>query len=136
MVGAEQVVVDGLGHAHHAAVVAHGLHILVNLVAGIHGVITAVVEEVAHVVLLEYLQNTLIIGVVQLRVGDLVAAGAQRGGGGVLQQPQLLGILQPHIEQPVIQHALDAVLRAQHLGDGAGLQRRVDHAVGTGVDDR
>ena len=135
VVGAEQVVVDGLGYAHHAAIVAHGLHILVDLVAGIHGVIAAVIEEVADIVLLEHLQNALVIGVVQLGIGNLVAAGAQRGGGGVLQEAQLLGIFQPHIKQAVSQHALDAVLRAQHLRDGAGLQRRVDNAVGAGIDD-
>ena len=68
--------------------------------------------------------------------GNLVPAGAQSRGGGVLQQPQLLRVLLPHVKQPVGQHALDAVLRAQHLGDGAGLQRRVDDAVGAGIDDR
>ena len=134
VVGAEQVVVDGLGNAHHTAVIAHGLHVVVDLVAGIHGVVAAVIEEVADIMLFEYLQNALVIGVVQLGIGDLVAAGAESRGGGVLQKPQLLGILQPHVKQAVIQHALDAVLCAQHLGDGAGLQRRVDHAVSAGID--
>jgi len=87
-------------------------------------------------VLLEHLQDPAIIGVVHLGIGDLIAAGAQGGGGGVFQKTQLLGILQTHVEQTVIQHALDAVLCAQHLGDGAGLQRRVDYAVGAGVDHR
>ena len=134
MVGAEQVIVNGLGHAHHAAVVIHRLHVLIDLVAGVHGVVAAVIEEIAHVVLLEHLQNALIVGVVQLRVGDLVPAGAESGGGGVFQQAQLLGILLSHVEQSVIQDAHDTVLRTQHLCDSAGLQRRVDHAVGTGVD--
>ena len=136
VVGAEQIVVDGLGHAHHAAVVAHGLHILVDLVAGIHGVVTAVIKEIADIVLLEHLQDTLVVRVIQLGIGNLVPAGAQSRGGGVLQQPQLLRVLLPHVKQPVGQHALDAVLRAQYLGDGAGLQRRVDDAVGAGIDDR
>ena len=136
MVGAEQIVVDGLGHAHHAAVVAHGLHILVDLVAGIHGVVTAVIKEIADIVLLEHLQDTLVVRVIQLGIGNLVPAGAQSRGGGVLQQPQLLRVLLPHVKQPVGQHALDAVLRAQHLGDDAGFQGRVNDAVGTGVDHR
>ena len=53
VVGSKQVVVDGLGHAHHAALIADLLHVLADLVAGVHGVVAAVVEEVAHVVLLE-----------------------------------------------------------------------------------
>ena len=135
VVGAGQVVVDGLRDAHAANLIAVAQHELGDLVAGIHGVVAAVVEEVADVVLLEHLQDLDVVGLVHIGVGQLVAAGAQRGGGGVLQEAQLLGILQPHIEQAVSQHALDAVLRAQHLRDGAGLQRRVDDAVGAGIDD-
>ena len=36
VVGAEEIVVDGLGNAHHAALVADLLHILGDLVAGVH----------------------------------------------------------------------------------------------------
>ena len=86
--------------------------------------------------LLEHLQDAAIIGIVHLGVRDLVAAGAQGGGGGVLQQTQLLGILQTHVEQAIAENALDAVLRAQHLGDDAGFQGRVNDAVSAGVDHR
>ena len=135
MVGAVQVVINGLGHTHDAALVAHGLHVLVDLVAGVHGVVAAVIEEVAHVVFLEDLQNALIVRVIHGGIGQLVAAGAKRGGGGVFQQAQLLGILLPHVEEPVVQNALDAVLRTQHAGDGAAFERCVDDAVSAGVDD-
>ena len=136
VVGAEQIVVDGLGYTHDPALVAHGLHVLIDLIAGIHGVVAAVIEEVADVVLLEHLQDAAIIGIVHLGVRDLVAAGAQGGGGGVLQQTQLLGILQTHVEQAIAENALDAVLRAQHLSDDAGFQGRVNDAVSAGVDHR
>ena len=136
VVRAEQVVVDGLGHAHDAALIAHLLHILADFVAGVHGVVAAVVEEVAHIVLLEDLQNALVVGVVRVGVRDLVAAGAQGGGGGVEQQLQLGGVLLGHINEPVVEHALDAVLRAVDLGDGLVVQSGTDHAVGAGVDDR
>ena len=134
MIRAEQIVVNGLGHAHNAALVAHRLHILVDLIAGVHGVVAAVIEEIAYIVLLEDLKDALVVRIVQLRIGDLIAAGAQCGGGGILQQAQLLGILLPHVEQPIVKYTHDAVLGTQHLGNGAGLQRRVDHAVGTGID--
>ena len=135
MVGAEEVVVDGLGHAHDAALVADFLHVLGDLVAGIHGVVAAVVEEVADIVLLEDLQDALVIGVVHIRIGHLIAAGTQGGRGSVLQKLQFRGILLAHVEQPVVQNALDTVLRAQNAGDVGVLQRGVDHAVRAGVDD-
>ena len=135
MVGAEEVVVDGLGHAHDPALVADLLHVFADFVAGVHGVVSAVVEEVADVIFLEDLQDALIIGVVHIRVLHLIAAGAQSGGRGVFQQFQLGGVLLAHIEQPVVQHALDAMLRAQDAGDVGVFQSGADDAVGAGVDD-
>ena len=44
-------------------------------------------------------------------------------------------VLLAHVEQAVVQNALDPVLRTQHAGDVGVLQRRGDDAVGTGVDD-
>src|SRR5699024_1226922 len=61
VVGTGQVVVDGLGHAHDTALIANPVHVLGNLVAGIHGVVAAVVEEVTDVVLLEDLQDLLVV---------------------------------------------------------------------------
>ena len=135
VVGAVQVIVDGLGHAHHAALIANLLHILGDLVAGVHGVVAAVVEEIADIVLLEDLQDALVIGVVHIGVRHLVAAGAQSGGGSILQQLQLGGVLLSHVEQPVIQHALDAVLGTQNAGDIGILQGSVNDTVDTGIDD-
>ena len=134
VVSAVEVVVDGLGDAHDAALIAHLLHILGDLVAGVHGVVAAVIEEVAHVVLFEDLQDALVVGVVLVGVSQLVAAGAQGRGGGVLEQLQLLGVLLTHVVQLVVQDALDAVGGAQHPGDAVRLQGRLDGALGTGVD--
>jgi hypothetical protein len=106
VVGAEQVVVDGLGNAHDAALVARLLHISADLAAGIHGFIAAVIEKVAHVILLENFKNAPVIAVVPVRVGQLVPAGAQRRGGGVLKQLQLCRILFAHIVKLIAQHPL------------------------------
>ena len=135
MVGAEQVVVNGLGHAHHAAVITDLLHILGDLVAGVHGIVTTVIEEVTDVILLEDLQNALVIRVIHIGVRHLIAAGTQSRGRSVLQQLQLGGVLLTHVEQTVIQNTLDAVLRTQDPGDVGVLQGSCDHAVSTGVDD-
>ena len=133
VVGAVQVIVDGLGYAHDAALIAHLLHILGDLVAGVHGVVAAVVEEVADVVLFEDLQNTPVIGVVHIGVGQLIAAGAQGRGGSELQQIQFPGVLLSHIVQLVLQHALDSVGGPQNVGDAVSLQSGLNHALSTGV---
>ena len=135
MVGAEQVVVDGLGNAHHTAVIAHGLHVVVDLVAGIHGVVAAVIEEVAHVVFPEDLQNTPVIRIIRVRVCHFVAAGAQLRRRRVQQQAELVRILLSDIIQAVIQNAADAMGRTVNVGNGIGFQRSLEHSVGAGIDD-
>ena len=98
VIRAVKVVVNGFGYAHNSALIAHRLHVLIDLVAGVHGVVSAVIEEVAHIVFLKYFQDPLEIRVVHSGVGQLIAAGSQSRGGSVLQQAQLLGILLTHIE--------------------------------------
>ena len=134
MVGAGQVVVDGLRDAHAAHFVAVLQHELADLVAGVHGVVAAVVEEIADVVLPEHLQDLLIIGIVFVGIGDLVAAGAQRGGGRVLHLRKLGGVFLAQVEQIIVQQAHDAVLHAVDLGDDVAVQRGLDRAVRGSVD--
>ena len=80
VVGEIQIVVHGLGDADHPHVQALLLGQLVHLVAGVHGVVAAVVEEAVDLKLFQRLQHG---GVV--RVGELPPAGADGGGGGVAQ---------------------------------------------------
>ena len=94
-----------------------------------------VVEEVADVVLLEYLKDALVVGVVLVGIGHLVAAGAEFGGGGVHEQAELIGVLLAHVVELVLEHALDAVGGAVDLGYAVRVKRSPDHAVGAGVDD-
>ena len=136
VIGTGQVVIDGLGHAHDPALIADLVHILGNFVAGVHGVVAAVVEEVTDVVLLEDLQDALIIGVVHIGIGDLIAAGAQGGRRGVEHMLQLSGIFLVHDHQLVVQNALDAVERTVHLGNVGIFQSGLDDAVGGAVNDR
>ena len=135
VVGAEEVVVDGLGHAEHAALVADLGHVLADLVAGVHGVVAAVVEEIANVVLLEDLEDPLEVGIVGIGVGDLIAAGAQQGRRGVEHAGQLFGVFLVHDHEAIVQHAADAVVGAVDDGDVLALEGGLDDAVGAGVDD-
>ena len=136
MVGAEQVVVDGLRDTHDTAVIANLLHILGNLVTGVHGVVAAVVEEVTNVVLLEDLEDALVIGIVNVRICDLVTAGTQSRGRGVLQQLQLSRIFLFHNVQLIVQYADDAVCSAVNSGDSVGIKTGLDCTVSAGVDNR
>ena len=83
MVCSEEVVVNGFRNSHDAALVTDFLHIFTNLIAGIHRVVAAIIEEVAHVVLLEDFQDALIIGVIHIGISQLVAAGTQSSKRGV-----------------------------------------------------
>ena len=80
-----QVIINGLGDSDDPQLVAGLAGQLIDLVAGVHGIVAAVVEEVADVELLEALQHRRVV-----RVGELPPAGAQSGGGGAGQQVQLL----------------------------------------------
>ena len=53
----------------------------------------------------------------------------------MLHQRQLGGVLLAHIDEVVVQHALDAVERTEDAGDAVVLQRGFDRTVGAGVDD-
>ena len=83
-----QVVVNGLGHADDAQRVVALDGLLVDLVRGVLRVVAADVSEVADVVGLEDLEQPVHVLGRLLRLLleiDLVAAGAQRGGGRVFQ---------------------------------------------------
>ena len=111
------------------------LHIAADLIAGIHGVIAAIIEEVAHVVFPEDLQNTPIIRIVRFRVSHLVTAGAQLRRRCVQQQTELIRIFLTDVIQTVIQNSANTVRCAVNIGDGIRFQCGLEHAVSAGVDD-
>ena len=74
MIGAEQVVVDGLGHAHTEELVPPRSAGDFDPMDGVHGIVAADQEEVADVVALEQLENAW-----KILVSELVPAGAQGG---------------------------------------------------------
>ena len=86
MVGDRKVVVDGLGHTHHAQVVAAFDRLQMNLVRGVLGIVAARVEKVADIVGFKDLEETVhvfgrLFGL--LAEINLVAAGAQCSRGRV-----------------------------------------------------
>ena len=80
VVGGRQVVVDGLGHTHHAHVITALHRLQMDFVSGILGIVAARVEKIADVVGGEDLEKT--VHVLSRLFGllleiDLVAAGAE-----------------------------------------------------------
>ena len=135
VVGAEQVVVDGLRDAHNAAVVTGLHHELGDLVAGIHGVVTAVVEEVTNVILLEDLEDTLVIGIVNVGISQLVTAGTESRRRGVAEKLELFAVFLVDVEQLVVEHTADAVSSTQNAGDRGAVESGLDCAENRRVDD-
>ena len=136
VIRAVKVVIDGLGDAHDAALIADGLHVTADLCAGVHGIVAAVIEEIADVVLLEYLKDALIIGVIIFRSRYFITAGAKLGGRSVQQKLKFCRILFIHDEKLVVENANYTVRRTVDLGDVLGFKRSLDNAVRAGVDNR
>ena len=134
VVSAVQIVVDRFGNTHHAALIADGFHVTADLVAGIHRVVAAIIEEIADVILFENFQDALVIGVIGFGIGNLIAAGTKLGRRGVKKQLKLFRVLFIHNIQLVLEDALDAMSGAVNFCDLLRIQSRADHAVGTGVD--
>ena len=132
VVGAGQVVIDGLGHADHAELVALGLGELGDFVGGVLGVVATDVEEVADVVGLEDLKDAIKVGLFL----EFETAGAESGAGRVFERANLLLRLRSEIDQVLVEDAEHAVERAVDLFDAFMVQRFRDEARDAGVDNR
>ena len=136
VVGADQVVVDGLGHAHKADGAADGLAVGGELGDGVHAVVAADVEHRVHLIAGEQLKQRFVHLVPHHRRGQLVAAAAQIGGRGALEQLDLqIAVEQAgQVRDLSLQKPLDAVLHAQHPHRAAAAGG-LEHAGEAGVDD-
>jgi hypothetical protein len=126
VVGQREVVIDGLGHADDAELIAALLGEGVDLGGGVLGIVAADVVEVTDVVGFEDLEDAVEV----LGLLHLVAAGAERGARGVMQGAEgLLGLRgevdQVLVEDPVdtVQGAVDfrdVILMVEGFGDDSG----------------
>ena len=111
MVGCRKVVVDSLGHAynlHFIIVIRRKLRELGN---GVHRVVSAYVEEIADVVLLEYFDKTLVGLGISLGRFHLLSARAESRGGSLLKDLYLLLIGKDlgKIDEIFLKEALNSV---------------------------
>ena len=137
VVGQHQVIVNGLGHADKADCAALRVAVGAQLGDGVHRVIAADVEHRADVILGKQLKQLHKRLFVHRRVGQLVAAAAQKAGRRALEELNVHLIAQHRVkvDELALQHALNAVLHTVDMGCTAGLGRLID-ARQTGVDNR
>ena len=131
VVGERKIVVDRLGHADDAELVALRSRELGNFVGRVLGIVAADVEKVADVVGLEDFEHAVEIGLFL----ELEAAGAEGGAGRVLESADLLLGLAGQIDKILLENAEDAVERAVNLLDALVVQRFGNDARDTGVND-
>ena len=77
MVGSEQVIIYSLWYADNAAIIPDHLHISAYLIAGVHGIVAAVIEKVPYIVLFEYLEYSLIVAVINGGIRHFISARSQ-----------------------------------------------------------
>ena len=137
VVGHRKVVVDGFRDTDEFLVFSVHRGIVGQLLDGVHGVVTADVQEVFDVVLLHKEEHLLIGGFVAFDLRQLVTAGAEEGGRCSLQEGQFVEVVEVDVEVDdiVIEETLDAVVHTVHFFD-AMVFCRADGACQARVDDR
>ena len=135
MVCAIKVIVDSLGDADDAAFIPGLLHEFGNLVAGVHGIVAAVVEKITHAIPAEHFQKTAVVRIVHGGISHPVAAGTQGGCWGVFQQFQFFRVFLDHVVQAFVQHSFNTVGGSQHVRNMLALQGCLDGSQSAGVDD-
>ena len=128
VVGADDVVVYRLRDAHHADIPAEVAFsgAARELRDRVHRIVSADIEEIAYIKLAEKREEPPVdlvpLGIV--RVGQLLAAGAERCGGSVLEEPQiLLGRALPvEFDHPTVEESFHAVERAVYAVDRLGCE--------------
>ncbi|GBE09471.1 hypothetical protein BMS3Abin12_00015 [bacterium BMS3Abin12] len=136
VVGDREVVVDGLGDADAGEGVAHLLTQLGDLAGGVLRVVATVVEEVADVVRLEYLDQAFVLGTILLEARQLVACRPKGATRGVAQGGDGLRRFPAGIDQVLGERTDDPVAPGIDLADAVLVPARgLDDAAGAGVDD-
>ncbi len=132
-IGHGQIVVDGLGHADAGQVVVEGLGQLGDLPGGIGRIVAAVVEEPAHIVRAQHLEQPLVPAAVGLQRFELVAARAERAAGGMGEGGDRGSGFLRGVDQVLAERAENTVACGQDL-DSFG-PCRADDRRGRGIDD-
>ena len=139
VVGAGQVVVDSLGETNHTHIVIVSGDIAAQLFDGIHGIVTADIEEVTNVVLAELLNQSVKERLILCGIGQFLTAGAEARCRGLGEDLQLLLVGRSvfvfkdltEIYNASVEESLDTVTHTVQLCDASlGFLRKcaADHA--------
>ncbi len=134
-----QVVVDRLGHANHAKLVAALDRLFMDLFGRVLRIVPARVEEIANIVGFEDLEQPVHVacGTFGLFLEiDFVPARAEGSSRGVLQPFDGMALLLQDIDEILVEHPENAIAPAVDFLDCVRvLSRFLDHASHTGVND-
>ena len=134
-IGNRQVVVDRFRDVNRLQREAHRLGQLADFKAGVGRVAAAVIKEIADVVCLENLDQTLIFALVGFQRFELEAARTERARRRAAQRGNRRGGLFAGVNQVFGQRADDAITAGVNFADHIFmLARGFDHAAGRGVD--
>ena len=132
-VGQHEVVVHRLRHADAGQRVTAGLGQAREFQRRIGRIVAAVVEEPAHVVGAEHVDQALVLGAVGLERLEFDAAGTEDPAGRMRKRPDLVGRQPAGVHQFLAQDPEDAVATGQDPQTAA--PGRLDDRTGGGVDD-
>src|ERR1700722_13792613 len=112
-----QIVVDSLRHAQTNNRIAERLADLRHLQSGVHGVIAAVIEEIADVMRAEDVNQPFVLGTVLFQALQFEARRSTGARGGVLQATDGRGSLAADGDEILRQRPDDAVASCKKLAD-------------------
>ena len=121
VVSDHQIVVDGLGHAYEPDIAVDTGAVVCQLADGIHGVVAADVEEVAHIQLVQDRKQLFVDRLILPPIRQLIAAAAQKAGRGALQQldVQVIREVLGQIHDPLLQKPRYTIAHTVHDGCAA-----------------
>ena len=129
VVGAAQVVIDRLGHAHADQLIAVLTAVLLHAMNRVHRVVATDEKEVADVVLLQDFEDAGEVG-----VRKLVAAASQGGTGRVAETRDYRRRLAAKVDHIALDEPFDAEPHPKRLSDGFMREAFLDDSAEAGVD--
>ena len=135
-IGMGQIVIDRFRHTDAHNRVAHFLGDLRNLPRRIHGIVAAVVEEIADIVRLENLDQAFVLRTVLLQALQLVAAGTKGAARRMAQASNRFVGFKAGVDEVFGQGADDAVTACEDFPDLVGIAACfLNQAARRGIDD-
>ena len=138
MIGVGQIVIDRFRDADDSHVIAAADGFVLDFVGCILRIVAAGIKKIADVMGLKNLKKPVHFPGGPFRFLfeiDLVTAGAEGGGRGMLERLDGFGQFLAQINQVLVENSKNAVPPAKYMGNAAMTHRFLHHSSQTGIDD-